>query len=260
MIKNKKNKKESIVVANWKMNLFYQDTEDLIISLREDLKNYRGQTKVVICPSLTYLDRAHEILIASKIKLGAQNVFWEKDGNYTGEISPKMLKELGCQYVIIGHSERRKYLGETDEMIDRKTVNTLRSHLTPIVCVGETKDERRQQVHQMVVTDQVKKALRYLNPIFGREKIIVAYEPVWSIYPGQPCSPEEAKEMSLVIEQALIDLYPEKVIKNNFNIIYGGSINEDNVLDYIDHNHFQGGLVGNASLDHESFYNIIKKL
>ncbi len=256
----KKAKKfEPIIVGNWKMNLFYQETEDLIAGLKENLKVFRKDATIIVCPSFPYLDRAHELLIASKIKLGAQDVFWEKDGNFTGEVSVKMLKELGCQYVIIGHSERRGFLGETDEMIDRKAVSALRSKLTPIICVGETKEERRQGIHYMIIHDQVKKALRYVNPVFQNERLIIAYEPVWSIYPGQPCEPNQAKEFAMVIHQALIDLYPHEVVEKSFRVIYGGSINEKNVLDYVDGEHFSGVLVGNASLDADSFTKIIKK-
>lgn len=260
MAKKKKIRKfEPIIVGNWKMNLFYQETEDLIVGLREDLKNYRREATIIVCPSFPYLDRAHELLIASKIKLGAQDVFWEKEGNYTGEVCVEMLKEMGCQYVIIGHSERRNFLRETDEMVDRKTVAALRHQLTPIICVGETKEERRQGIHYMVIDDQVKKALRYVSPIFHNERLIIAYEPVWSIYPGQPCAPNQAKEFAMVIHQTLIDLYPEEVVARNFRIIYGGSVNEKNVLDYVDGEHFSGVLVGNASLAADSFAKIIKR-
>lgn len=251
---------EPIIVGNWKMNLDFQGTEDLIVGLRENLKDYRREAAIVVCPSFPYLDRAHELLIASNIKLGAQDVFWEKEGNYTGEVSVKMLKELGCQYVIIGHSERRGFLGETDEMIDRKTVSALRHQLTPIICVGETKEERRQGIHYMVIDDQVKKALRYVNPVFHQERVVIAYEPVWSIYPGQPCEPNQAREFALVINQALIDLYPPEVVERNFRIIYGGSVNEKNVLDYVKDGPFSGILIGNASLDADTFTKIIKKL
>jgi len=260
MNKEQEDKSKRIIIANWKMNLFYQPTKDLIARLKKDLDNYSQKVDIVVCPSFPYLEETYKFLKGSGIKLGAQDVFWEVEGNYTGEISPRMLKELGCQYVIIGHSERRKYLKETDEMVDRKTITALRNGLIPIICVGETKDERRQGVHYLVIADQVKKALRYLNPIFKNDKVIVAYEPVWSIYPGQPCEPEEARESAMVVKQTLIDLYPEEIVRNNFRIIYGGSINEKIVLNYIDDKNIQGVLVGSASLKSESFVKIIKKL
>ena len=242
------------------MNLLYQETEDLIIALRERLKNFYPKCHLVVCPSFPYLDRARQLLIASKIDLGAQDMFWELSGNYTSQISVKMLRELDCHYVIIGHSERKIYAGETDEIVDRKTVVAARNGLIPIVCVGESAEQRRQKVHYMVITDQVKKALRFVNPIFSQEKIIICYEPVWSVYPGQPCDPGKAREMALVIRQALIDLYPEKIVDNNFELIYGGSVDEKNVANYVDGEIFHGVLVGNASLDPERFVKIIKHI
>jgi triosephosphate isomerase len=252
----KKNKSKNAsftpyVVANWKMNLLYQETEDLIIALREKLKNFYAKCHIIICPSFTSLDRARQLLIASKIELGAQDMFWELSGNYTSQISVKMLRELACHYVMIGHSERKLFASETDETIDRKTVVAVRNGLIPIICVGETREQRRQGVQYMVITDQVKRALRFVNPIFSQEKIIICYEPVWSIYPGQPCQPSQAREMAAAISQALIDLY---------EIIYGGSVDEKNVLNYVDGEIFQGVLVGNASLDSEKFAKIIKNL
>jgi triosephosphate isomerase len=261
----KKNKSKNAsftpyVVANWKMNLLYQETEDLIIALREKLKNFYAKCHIIICPSFTSLDRARQLLIASKIELGAQDMFWELSGNYTSQISVKMLRELACHYVMIGHSERKLFASETDETIDRKTVVAVRNGLIPIICVGETREQRRQGVQYMVITDQVKRALRFVNPIFSQEKIIICYEPVWSIYPGQPCQPSQAREMAAAISQALIDLYPEEIAENNFEIIYGGSVDEKNVLNYVDGEIFQGVLVGNASLDSEKFAKIIKNL
>ncbi|TFG35177.1 MAG: triose-phosphate isomerase [Parcubacteria group bacterium] len=261
MKKKKKNSPKSpFVVANWKMNLLFEETEELILELRENLKNFRKKCRIVVFTSYTSLDRAREILIASKIELGAQDVFWELEGNFTSQISVKMLNELDCKYVIIGHSERRKYAQETDEMVDRKTVACVRNKLTPIVCVGETREQRRERVHHMVVTDQVKKALRYVSPLFSREEVIIAYEPVWSIYPGQLCEPSQAKEMAMVIRQALIDLYPEEIVEKNFSLIYGGSVNEKNVEDYIDSDGYNGVLIGNASLDANKFTKIINKV
>ncbi|MFH1367270.1 MAG: triose-phosphate isomerase [Patescibacteria group bacterium] len=262
-MKKTKSKKKSFspyVVANWKMNLMYQETENLIIALREKLKNFYAKCHIVICPSYTVLDRARQLLIASKIELGAQDMFWELSGNYTSQISVKMLRELNCHYVMIGHSERKIYAGETDETIDRKTVVAVRNGIIPIICVGETREQRRQGVQFMVVNDQVKKALRFVNPIFSQERIIICYEPVWSIYPGQPCIPAQAREMAMVIRQALIDLYPEDIVYNNFELIYGGSVEEKNVLNYVDGESFSGVLVGTASLEVEKFSKIIKHL
>ncbi|MFA5069973.1 MAG: triose-phosphate isomerase [Patescibacteria group bacterium] len=259
-IKGKKSSVSPLVIANWKMNLLYQSTEELIIELREKLKNFHHKCHIVVCPSSVYLDRARQLLIASKIELGAQDAFWELTGNYTSQISVNMLKEFFCRYVIIGHSERRLYTGENDEIVDRKTVTAVRNGLIPIVCVGETQEQRREGVQAMVIADQVKKALRYVNPLFPHERIIIAYEPVWSIYPGQPCHPAQAREVALIVRQALIDSYPESVVDNNIKIVYGGSVNETNVNDYADGSFFQGVLVGNASLQADKLIKIIKNI
>lgn len=253
-------KPEPFVVANWKMNLDISESEELIVSLREGLKDFRGKCEIVACPSFCALERMHQLLIASKIFLGAQNVFWEEKGAYTGETSIRMLKEVGCRFVIIGHSERRKYVHEDDEMIDRKMVTVVKNQLTPILCVGETSEQRRQNVQDLLITDQVKKALRYIQLPLVSQKIIIAYEPVWSIYPGQPCEPDQAKEIALVIKQALIDLYPLKIVENFFRIIYGGSVTFANVNDYVDGEIIQGVLIGNASLEADNFIKIIKKV
>lgn len=236
------------------------ESEELIINLREDLKDFRGKCEIVACPSFCALERIHQLLIASKIFLGAQNVFWEEKGAYTGETSIRMLKEVGCRFVIIGHSERRKYVREDDEMIDRKMVTIVKNQLTPILCVGETSEQRRQNVQDLLITDQVKRALRYVQPQLISQKMIIAYEPVWSIYPGQPCEPDQAKEISLVIKQALIDLYPLKIVEDYFRIIYGGSITSENVNYYVDKELIEGVLIGNASLQAENFIKIIKKV
>jgi len=249
-----------IIIANWKMNLFYPETHALIKALVKETKPMGNKAEIVLCPAFIYLKSAQELLANSNLRLGAQDVFWTTKGNYTSQISAEMLMELDCQYVIIGHSERRQYVKEDYEMIDRKTVAAVRHKLTPIVCVGETMAERQQGVEEVVIEDQVKKALRFIDPIFAHEKLIICYEPVWSISPGRPCQPDEAKEMAMVIRQSLINLYPLKVVENNFRIIYGGSVDENNVKDYVDMENLHGVLVGAASLTAEKFLNLIRKL
>ncbi|MFH0951894.1 MAG: triose-phosphate isomerase [Patescibacteria group bacterium] len=252
-----KPKHNSVVVANWKMNTLIKESSELTSAINKGLSGKSGP-EVIICPPYTSLLAVSEIIKNGSIRLGALDVFWEENGNYTGEISVPMLMEIGVSHVVIGHSERRQHVGETDEMIDRKVTAVLRHQLTPIICVGETADQRRRGVEFTVIAEQVKLALRYKPPPPRDQKIIVCYEPVWSIWPGQPCDPNQAKEAANVVRQSLVDLYPPAVVEDNFQIIYGGSVDPNNVQDYIDQEVINGVLVGTASRKSESFLEIIK--
>ncbi|MFC1662740.1 triose-phosphate isomerase [Patescibacteria group bacterium] len=251
--------KKTYVVANWKMNTLIEESVKLAEDIKSGLETLTSP-EVIVCPPYLSLISVGEIIKDSSIKLGAQNVFWEDPGNYTGEIAPEMLKEVGVTHVIIGHSERRQNVGETDEMIDKKVAAAIRHQLTPLLCVGETAEERRQGVQHMVITDQVKKALRYIPPPTKRQHLKICYEPVWSIYPGQPCDPDQAKEIATVITQALIDIYPQNVVQENFTIIYGGSVTPENVANYVDREYIHGVLVGTASREPKTFLNIINNI
>ncbi|PIY90762.1 MAG: triose-phosphate isomerase [Candidatus Nealsonbacteria bacterium CG_4_10_14_0_8_um_filter_35_10] len=182
------------------------------------------------------------------IKLGAQDCFWEKKGAYTGEISPTMLKDLGCQYVLLGHSERKR-LGETDEIINKKLKAALSAKLNPIFCLGETEKERDEGEIQNILKSQLEKGL---NKISKKEikNIVIAYEPVWAIGTGNPCHPSEAKKVLLFLR---------KFFKKNL-ILYGGSVNSKNATPYIKEAKFQGLLIGGASLNAKEFIKIVKNL
>lgn len=251
---------KTYVIANWKTHLRIADSVALSKKIMAGLPQ-PVCPHVVLCPSFVSLPAVAEVTRGNPdVSVGAQDVFWEDSGNYTGEISVPMLEDIGVNHVIIGHSERRQFLRETNDMVDRKVAAVTRHGLVPIVCVGETADERREGKQQMVVVNQVRSALRYLPPTPQHHRVIICYEPIWAINPGRPCDPAEAKVMAGVIYQTLIDLYPTSMIKPTFRIIYGGSVTAENVAEYVDKDIIFGVLVGTASRSPEAFAGIIKAI
>ncbi len=248
-----------IVIANWKMKLSLAETLELAKKMKDKFKGFSG-SEVAVCPNLISLIEVGKIIKEGPLKLGAQNVFWEDKGAYTGEVSPSMLKEAGCEYVIIGHSERRKYLLENYEMIHQEFKATLNIEgLTPIVCVGEEAEERKTDRRDFVLVDQLQQALGGIN-LLGDQQVIVAYEPIWAIGSGVAIEPEEAEYAHKIIKISLRDMFGMKVVKNNFRIIYGGSISSKNVKEFADLEGVDGLLVGGASLDAGEFYKIAKAM
>lgn len=245
--------KKLIIVANWKCNpTTLKEAKVFFHSLKSQLEksvNILKNVKVVICPPFVYLPYFQKLALKSTIFfLGAQDCFWEEKGAFTGEISPLMLKDLACQYVILGHSERRQLLNETNEMIGKKLEAVLRAKLKPILCIGETAKERKKGVTFKVLKEQLKKTLRNFSiPKSFSLEIIFAYEPVWAIGTGKPCQPKEAKEVLLFLK---------KFLKKG-KILYGGSVNSKNAPDYIKIG-FDGLLVGSASLIAKEFVQIVK--
>jgi len=194
------------------------------------------------------------------LKLGAQNVFWEDRGAYTGEISADMLVEAGCQYVIIGHSERRNYLLENYEMIHKKVRAVIETEkLTPIVCIGETIEEKESNKRDFVLVEQLQQALSGID-VFGDQQIIVAYEPIWAIGTGTAIEPAEAEYAHKIIRLALNDMFGMQVVSKNFKIIYGGSINAKNVKKFANLEDMDGLLIGGISLKAEEFFKVVKEI
>jgi len=214
-----------------------------------------GYYEVVVHPPFTLLHEVSKALEGSEIKLGAQNVFFEDEGAYTGEISPVMLKDAGVEYVIIGHSERRKYFHEDNETVLKKVKAALRHGLKPIICVGETLEQRESGEAKSVVGEQLS-ILREL-PIGDMEQIAIAYEPVWAIGTGKTATPELAEEMHKFIRETVEKIFNEDVA-NNLPILYGGSVKPNNVFDLTSEEDIDGALVGGASLKADSFLAIIK--
>lgn len=251
---------KTYIIGNWKM---YPRVADSVALTKKIVGSLPRQPcpHIVICPPHPSLSAVAELIRGvPDVQLGAQDVFWEDSGNYTGEVSVPMLEDVSVSHVIIGHSERRRHLAESDEMVDRKVAAVTRHGLVPIICVGETAEQRQQGKQQLVVVDQVKSALRYLPPTPQHHRVIICYEPIWAITPGRPCDPDQAKEMANLIFQTLIDLYPLTMVKPTFRIIYGGSVTPDNVADYVDKEVIYGVLVGTASRNPEAFTGILRHI
>ena len=244
-----------IIAGNWKMYKTEQEAVDLASDLKERLKSIKG-VKVVICPPFTSLPSVSKAIVRSNISLGGQNMHWEEKGAFTGEVSPTMLLTAGCEYVIIGHSERRALFSETDNMVSLKTKSSLKFYLSPIICVGERLEQREANETKEVVEHQVKGAFKDLNSE-DAEKTVVAYEPVWAIGTGRTATPQQANEVHLFIRELLSSEF-RKQCAEKINILYGGSVKPENSRELLEMPEIDGALVGGASLDAESFEKIVR--
>lgn len=248
--------REIIFAGNWKMHKKIGEAIQLANGLVRELQDVEG-CKIIICPPFTALSEVKDVIMDTNIKLGAQNMFWEKEGAYTGEISPLMLKDVGCDYVIIGHSERRKYFGEDDQIVNRKIKSALECGLNPIFCLGETLDERKAGKTLEVVEIQLLGGLKEIGQQ-EVEKITIAYEPVWAIGTGVNATPQQAEEVQAFIRDKLSEIYGEE-IAGRISILYGGSVKPDNIEELMAEEDIDGVLVGGASLKVDSFSQIVKK-
>ena len=247
--------KNKIIIGNWKMKLMLAESIKTAEKFKEEFKNFKKK-EVVVCPSFVVLDEIGKIFKKTNLKLGAQDVFFEESGAYTGEISPAMLMEAGCEYVIIGHSERRRFLMENYAIIHQKVKEVLNTPgLTPIVCIGEESEDRKTDKRDFVLVDQLQQALGGVN-ILESQQVIVAYEPVWAIGSGLAIEPSEAEYAHKIIGLALKDMFGLGAVNNNFRIVYGGSVTSQNVKDFSDLENIDGLLVGGASLDPKEFRKI----
>ncbi len=252
--------KSIYLVANWKMNLSPVESLALSKKIKAGVRFRSSQIpNIVVCPSFESIAEVGQIIGNSKLALGAQDVFWQERGSFTGEVSAASLVDLGCRYVIVGHSERRKYLAETNDMINRKIIMALNAGLIPIVCVGETIEQRREHTQDLTVMTQVQEALAGIA-LDQEKKVLIAYEPVWVIGSGQAIDATEADRMSRVIRQALIDLFPLDTVNNQCHILYGGSVDSENIAEFMASQFLQGSLVGGASLTAENFLSLIKAI
>jgi len=242
-----------MIAGNWKMHNNKSEAVLLAKAVKEGTQDISGGD-VVLAPPFTALQSVYETIVGSHVLLAAQNIYYEDKGAFTGEISPLMLKDVGCSYVIIGHSERRKYFHETDEAVNLKVKKSLATGIKPIVCVGETEEERNKGITEFVVGIQVKKALYGIDNI---DEIVIAYEPVWAIGTGKNATPIEAEEVHRFIRNIIGDIYGE--VCNNTKILYGGSVTPDNIGELIGMEDIDGALVGGASLKSEGFIGMIKK-
>jgi triosephosphate isomerase (TIM) len=245
--------RNKVIAGNWKMNKDVFETADLINGLKKALE--KTNAEVIICPPFTSLVVAQQLLKGSAIKLGAQDVSVHDDGAYTGEISVKMLKSAGCEYVIVGHSERRQYFHESNELINQKAKKVLASGMKSIICVGETLDEREKNITDKVITAQVKGVLAGLTQA-DLERVIIAYEPVWAIGTGKTATTQQAEDVHQLIRKLVAQLY-SWAIAEKLIIQYGGSVKPENAKELLNQADIDGALVGGACLKADSFSAIV---
>jgi len=247
--------RKPVIAGNWKMYKLLSEAVETALALKPLVAN-ANHCEVVIAPVFVHLKTIADRLEGSNIKVSAQNCAPEsKQSANTGEVSAEMLKDTGCSHVIIGHSERRQFYGETDESVNKKTKSALSSNLTAIVCVGEMLDERESGKAEEVVKTQLLGGLDGLT-VSDMERIIIAYEPVWAIGTGKTASPKQAQEMHGFIRQILNETHGKET-SDNTRILYGGSVKPENIKDLISENDIDGALVGGASLEAESFAKIV---
>jgi triosephosphate isomerase (TIM) len=248
--------RKSLMVGNWKMNATHLEAIQMVqkLSYRLDPKDF-DRVEVVVCPPFTALRSVQTVIEADHllIRLGAQHTHWEEAGAYTGEVSPPMLARLAVSHVICGHSERRQYFGETDESVNRRARAILRNGLTPIVCVGETIDERESEMTEEVVVSQLDGGLAGVKGD-ELEKVVIAYEPVWAIGTGRNATADDAGAVCELIRTRLGERAEAEAIR----ILYGGSVNAGNVKALMVKRHIDGALVGGASLDPDGFASICR--
>jgi triosephosphate isomerase len=243
-----------IVAGNWKMHNTIAESVALARAVKEGTAGLKTG-EVVVAPPFTALKSVGDTLRGSNVALAAQNMYCEDKGAYTGEVAPLMLKDVGCTYVIIGHSERRKYFIESDETINLKVKKALATGLKPIVCVGETDGERNKGVTEAVVNRQVRGALAGIDKL---DNVVIAYEPVWAIGTGVVATPAQAEDVHDFIRRLLVEIYG--CIAADVRILYGGSVTKDNITELIAMEDIDGALVGGASLKADGFLGIISKM
>lgn len=245
--------RRKVIAGNWKMNMLPNETIDFIQELTPLVKDTKNE--VILC--VPYIDLFYALLHVqdTNIKIGAQNMHWEEKGAYTGEISGKMLKSIGVEYVIIGHSERRQYFAETDETVNKKIKSALANGLKPIVCVGETLEQREAGQTEQIVTSQIEKAFKDI-PVSSLEQIIIAYEPIWAIGTGKTATKEDANTTIMQIRKKLAEIYGQNEA-DGVIIQYGGSVKSSNAKELFEMSDIDGGLVGGASLKADEFSKIV---
>lgn len=244
-----------LIAGNWKMFKTSEEALAFAGDLAKRVADVNG-TEILLCPAFVHLCPLAQALRGSPVKLGSQNVFWEDSGAFTGEVSAPMLKSVGARYALVGHSERRQYFHETDETVNRRLFAALKSGLVPIVCVGETLEEREAGKTAAVVETQLRQGLKGLDAA-GAASIVVAYEPVWAIGTGRTATPELAQEVHRFIRTTLDNLFGSDA-SSQVRILYGGSVKGDNVDPLMAQPDIDGALVGGASLDAASFERIIR--
>lgn len=241
------------IAGNWKMNTTVNEAIKLVSEMKSGLEAVEN-VEIAICPPFVSLKTVRDLLSGSTIKLGAQNMHFEEKGAFTGEISPLMLSAM-CDYVILGHSERRQYFGETSEIVNRKVKAAIIAGLNPILCIGENLTEFEAGKTEEIVTGQLLKSLSFVDPF---PRLVVAYEPIWAIGTGKAATGERANQVISLIRQTTTGLY-DKNFAYNMRILYGGSVTGDNIKEFIEQAEIDGALVGGASLKPDQFISIIRQ-
>lgn len=244
-----------LIAGNWKMNKNIAESVELASQLRKQVSDVK-EVEIVVAPPYTALGTVADIIKGSNIFLSSQNIFWEESGAFTGEVSPLMLKDIGCQYAISGHSERRQYFGETNETVNKRLKATLKVSLTPIVCIGEVLEEREAEKTLDVIEQQLKAGLNSLSAD-EMKKVVIAYEPVWAIGTGKTATPNQAQEVHQFIRKLIAQIFSKEVAEG-IRILYGGSVKPDNIDQLMSQKDIDGALVGGASLKADTFAGIIK--
>ncbi len=251
--------RKNIVAGNWKMNKNLTESQALITEIRGIVRDENtNKAEIIICPTFLALASASKLLDGSTVKLGAQNCHFEDNGAFTGELSASMLKSAGVSHVIVGHSERRQYFNETNEMLAKKATSAINQSLTVLFCVGETQTERESGEHFNVIKNQISEGLFHLTPK-DMESIVVAYEPVWAIGTGLTASSDQAEEVHAYIRSLISEKFGEP-IADNTSILYGGSVKPDNAVELFSRTNIDGGLIGGAALKARDFFDIIKAI
>jgi triosephosphate isomerase len=247
--------RKPIIAGNWKMYKTIPEAQKLVKELLGELGG-NNQVEVVFCPPFTALAAVKELLQNTPYGLAAQNLYWKEEGAFTGEISPQMLKDAGCDYVIIGHSERREYFGETDETVNLKAKAALNVGIKPIICVGESLAQREAQETESLIKRQTEAALAGINPA-DTPRIVIAYEPIWAIGTGKSSNGADANQVIGLIRKTVAGIFDGEVA-SQMRIQYGGSVKPENIKEFMDQPEIDGALVGGASLKTDSFMKIIR--
>lgn len=246
-----------LIAGNWKMNCGPNETISLLQGIKEQCGTMPDAVDGLVCPpSISLTSASAELADFDGIALGAQNVHYEDNGAYTGEVSTEMLNEVDCEYVILGHSERREYFGETDKTVNAKVNKSLEDGIKPVICVGESLKQRKAGEHQLIVRKQVEAALIGVEDE-DVENLVIAYEPIWAIGTGETATPDQAQEMHEMIRTVLADLYRDDAA-DQVRILYGGSMKPHNAEELLEQPDVDGGLIGGASLKADSFTDIIE--
>jgi triosephosphate isomerase len=250
------NNKKPFIAGNWKMHKTISEAVEIVNALKKAGPDLT-EAELVVIPPFTTLNEVRKTIEGSSVHLGAQNLFWEEKGAFTGELSAPMLKDAGCQYAVIGHSERRQHFGETNETVNKKIKAALSHELIPIMCIGESLDEKEKEKTTEKVGSQINAGLEGI----GQDEmshIIIAYEPIWAIGTGLTATPSQAEEIHLFIREKLAEKYGNETASCAI-ILYGGSVKPDNTYELLKENNINGALVGGASLEADSFIQIAKE-